>query len=272
MDVTFVGLRKWISVGNRTLGRYKVGLSFGDLLLKSGLSSKAYGNSVNLLDPFKSGYVDLPEQFDYWPAIFIKHIDCSPKLETVIGSAIVTQPSRYFVNEPSSMRMSQTNIVGVEPENIARISENQPLLSSAVAALLRANHSKNSTKLSRFSDIVKAKMKTTFRRVHMSQPDVPRRMLASSSGFTWWTKYYNSIKHFADYDATQKHRLRIFDSELENQQEFHFLRDWSDCVDMLKSSDKITRKPVRRKAYAQVKIDVQVRRCPDTFRCYSLNK
>lgn len=39
------------------MGRYKIEMSFAELSMKSGPSSKKDGDSVNFLDPFRAGYV-----------------------------------------------------------------------------------------------------------------------------------------------------------------------------------------------------------------------
>lgn len=55
--MTFVGLRNWAQIPVRSLGKFKIQIALGDVLLTSGPSSKPYGHSFNLLDPLKSGYV-----------------------------------------------------------------------------------------------------------------------------------------------------------------------------------------------------------------------
>lgn len=57
VEATFAGLRHCKNLPPRTMGRYKIEMSFAELNLKSGPSSKKYGDSVNFLDPFRDGYV-----------------------------------------------------------------------------------------------------------------------------------------------------------------------------------------------------------------------
>lgn len=57
MEVTFAGLRHCKNLPARTIGRYKIEMSFAELSMKSGPSSKKYGDSLNFLDPFRVGYV-----------------------------------------------------------------------------------------------------------------------------------------------------------------------------------------------------------------------
>lgn len=106
----------------RTLGRYKIEICFAELSLKSGPSSKSYGQSVNFLDPFKTGCVvsnaihpvvifkfkntnlflkNLPEQFEYWPPLIIKHIDCSSKKEVILGAIMISKPNIFYVTDPT---------------------------------------------------------------------------------------------------------------------------------------------------------------------------
>lgn len=255
------------------MGRYKIGFSFGDLWLKSGLSSRAYGNAVNLLDPFQSGYVDLPEQFDYWPSIFIKHIDCSAKTETIIGSATLVHANRYLI-EIDNRDAERSTLRNADSTQCDLGSEHQPLLESGkdpTGAIMKLKtQSQGFINMHRLTRLMKKRLQPL---TSKDNPvDSSQRMLSSLSGFTWWTKYYNSIKYSSDYDCTQKHRLCIYDAELEQQAEFGRLRDWSDCVDLHKMPEKCARKMQPRKVYAQMKIDIQVRRCSDSLKCYSLNK
>lgn len=57
VDVTFAGLRMWNAAPIRAQGKFKVEIRFGELMLRSGPSSKAFHESVNFLDPFKSSLV-----------------------------------------------------------------------------------------------------------------------------------------------------------------------------------------------------------------------
>lgn len=56
VEVTFAGMRHCKHLPVRTMGRYKIEMSFAELSMKSGPSSKKYGDSVNFLDPFRAGY------------------------------------------------------------------------------------------------------------------------------------------------------------------------------------------------------------------------
>lgn len=51
---------------NRSLGKFKIQIALGDVLLKSGPSSKPYGTSFNLLDPLRSGYVVSSSDFSFY--------------------------------------------------------------------------------------------------------------------------------------------------------------------------------------------------------------
>ena len=57
VEVTFAGLRHCKNLPTRTVGRYKMEMSFAELSIKSGPSGKKHGDSVNFLDPFRTGYV-----------------------------------------------------------------------------------------------------------------------------------------------------------------------------------------------------------------------
>lgn len=39
----------------------------------------------------------LPEQFEYWPPLIVKHIDCSSKKEVTIGIAMISKSRKLYV-------------------------------------------------------------------------------------------------------------------------------------------------------------------------------
>ena len=57
LEALFAGLRNIKGYMGRTAGHYKIEICFGELNLKSGISSKSYGKCYNFLDPFAAGYV-----------------------------------------------------------------------------------------------------------------------------------------------------------------------------------------------------------------------
>lgn len=73
LEVTFAGIRNASKLSQSSSGRYKIELTMGDLKLLSGFSGKTFKANLNFLDPHASGYLLLPDQFQYWPSIIIKH-------------------------------------------------------------------------------------------------------------------------------------------------------------------------------------------------------
>lgn len=76
--------------------------------------------------------------------------------------------------------------------------------------------------------------------------------------YTWWTKFYNSIKSNNNLDRAQKHSLIIFDSELENRRELRNLHDWAEPVPLLNRNGQ--KKEIIEKPYANMKINVKVQK------------
>lgn len=294
VDVTFVGLRSWHDCPSRSQGRYAIGLCFGDLRLQSGLTGRAFGHSLNMLDPFKSGYVQLPEQLDYWPSLYVQHLDCAPKVAAIVGAATVVRSGRYLIDDVADRTAANASlacVLSVKSPPTAERSEQQPLLRDALDSEQRPTIGPQTTasRLARLSRLLKAKLGAAIRSqrfartnaTHSESPQPPplaRLALSSQAGFTWWTKYYNSVPLTGagdEGDRTQKHRLRVLDAELEAETELGGLRDWADRVEMLPVLAERPRRSttaMRRKAYAVLKVDVKVRRCTEAFRCYSLNR
>lgn len=300
VEVTFVGLRHWKKCPHKTLGRYLIDFVFGELQLRSGLSSKPFGCSMNLIDPFKSGYVTLPEDPAFWPAISLRHVDCSSRHERVIGAAQHTQAGNYFMRKAARAKATWESIALQMPDDLAHGDDNerQALLDDGDPAESNAARKPHRTRSKRFASLLKhhikrAKTAASKQSVDRGSANTPRpkyQTLAGGSqvGLTWWTKYYNSVRQ-PDGDGdmfggtTHKHRLTVYDTELELCEEFGYLRDWSDCVDMVvvghgdKPLEKKHQKagkggPTTVRSYAQLKIDVKVRKCDNSFDCFSLNK
>lgn len=217
-------------------------------------------------------------ELEYWPALCVKHIDCSSaKNETVFGASTVTQTGRYFREESCPVRGSLESCALDVGNNNTSASDKQPLIPDAANSLLLKGKGKAPAstvpfriRLSRL--VALALHPTTWQPTSSTGPAKTSshstyRTLSSCAGFTWWTKFYNSVQHSDDYDCSQKHRLRIFHAELESVPEFGGLRDWSDRLDMLPAGQSSSSS-----VYAQMKIDVKVRRCSDSFSCFTFNK
>lgn len=184
IEVSFVGIRHAIKMPSSSAGRYKVELSMGELKLSSGFSGKAYKTNLNFLNPHASGYLMLPDQIQFWPPITIKHLDCSHKIPTVLGAAMIRRPDKFFAKEkPKKMQrflLNQNANDDVEAQAVEEdIDENQPLLRSAKASnywLIR--RALSSFKMPRFLQ---------------SRRESSHMFLSPLEGdYAWWTKFYNS--------------------------------------------------------------------------------
>lgn len=57
LEATIAGIRNADGFPIRIIGKYKIGISFGELILKSGPSGKLLGKSLHFLEPFIEGFV-----------------------------------------------------------------------------------------------------------------------------------------------------------------------------------------------------------------------
>lgn len=81
-----------------------------------------------------------------------------------------------------------------------------------------------------FSKICK-KVETPFKPKKHEVKFLFDRTKFGEENFTWWTKFYNSMNHHSDdKEPTLKHKLVIFDRELEKQSEYRFLQDWAETM------------------------------------------
>lgn len=52
----------------------------------------------------------LPEQFEYWPPVIIKHIDCSSKKEVTIGMAMISKSRKLYIEATIPYRAKEVTI------------------------------------------------------------------------------------------------------------------------------------------------------------------
>lgn len=77
------------------------------------------------------------------------------------------------------------------------------------------------------------------------------------SKFTWWTKFYNSLNS-EHKGGIEKHRLRIFDCELERIVEFSNLNDWAEPMKLLKGTNSKKLSRPKDVTYGMLKCNVRV--------------
>lgn len=185
VDVTFVGVRGASKLSLFSSGRYKIELSMGELIMSSGFSGKAYKKNLNFIDPHASAYLMLPDQFEFWPPIIIKHLDCSHKKSTVLGAAMIRRPEKFFVEEkPKEIRRF---LIASDPEvetevrqtkiEMMDVEENEPLLGNKIDRF----------KMKRLLNTYKF---PKFLQFSLNDQETTRKTLENE--FTWWTKFYNS--------------------------------------------------------------------------------
>lgn len=213
MEIIFAGIRNASKISHFTSGRYKIEITMGELNLSSGFSSKAFKKNLNFLDPFASGYLLLPEQFQFWPPIIIKHLDCSHKIPTVIGASMIRRPEKFFVDEKPKViqrfllnKSVSEDVEAQLPVATFEIEESEPLLKAnniASSNLKAMRLAINRLNLPKF-----LQMKDEGNRIHPSSLE---------NEYTWWTKFYNSNRE-ADYRNDCIHQLTVcfdlnFDAE-----------------------------------------------------------
>lgn len=77
------------------------------------------------------------------------------------------------------------------------------------------------------------------------------------SKFTWWTKFYNSL-NYEHKGGIEKHRLRIFDCELEKLVEFNNLTDWAEPMKLLKGTNSKKLSGPKDVTYGILKCNIRV--------------
>ena len=143
------------------------------------------------------------------------------------------------------------------------MSENQPLLENNDIDLKRFRNSRKSSKslikipLSKFS-------RFSSRKRYKDESVVTKKQTDIANTYSWWTKFYNSQHFIKDHDHSQKHGLKIYNSELENQPEFNGFYDWAEPIDILKRMSSKKSSEFKDIAYAQLKCCIEVRKWSGT--------
>ncbi|KAJ6640633.1 Fer-1-like protein 6 [Pseudolycoriella hygida] len=214
-------------------------MSFAELNMKSGPSGKKYGDSVNFLDPYRTGYVSLPAETKYWPPIVIKHMDCSTKKETAVGAAMFTNTEKFLEKR---VKLSDKR-PHIESNDVIKKNgtDTEPFLmkrsASQIIKLLNFRRKKNSKC-----------------RTFVAKND---KQHVLENKFTWWTKFYNSLNH-ENKGGIEKHRLRIFDCELEKLAEYSNLTDWAEPMTLMKGTNSKKSSGPKDVAYGMLKCNIRV--------------
>lgn len=240
IEITFAGIRNAISLSTFISGRYKIELSIGEVLLTSSFSNKMYKNNLNFLDPYASGYVLLPEQFQFWPPVIVRHFDCSFKKPQMIGAAMIRRPEKFFViDKPKYLQkflfnnQAEEETIEIEEEN-----ERKPLLgvTNIAEKNLIIQRALSRCKIPR---IFQSNSKSEF-----------VDCISLDNEYTWWTKFYNSNRE-PEFKNETLHQLTIYPNELEKRNEFENFHDWAYPIE-LKSENK---------SYATLKASIKISKC-----------
>lgn len=172
----------------------------------------------------------------YWPPIVIKHIDCSSKKEATIGAAMFSNTEKFLENE-TNRSAAQSVVESIHSHHNG--TESDPLLVKKLTnkiSIFRRFRGKNE------------------RRTSTSKAN---RRETVESKFTWWTKFYNSLNHEHE-GGIEKHRLRIFDCELEEVEEFSNLTDWAEPMKLLKGTNTKKLSGPKDVTYGLLKCNIRV--------------
>ncbi|KAL5291464.1 hypothetical protein ACFFRR_010702, partial [Megaselia abdita] len=219
----FAGLRNCQKISlHQISGRYKIKILIGDLQLFSGLSDLKIKNSVLFSSIYVAGVVTLSEQLEYWPPIFVNHIDCS---RTDCGKEDDIILNVGFEDTPQNER---TILLKRKPKaNIMEI----------------------------FKKIFKKPM------VKSKDPgqDLDTTMLTKD--YTWWTKFYNSAETSVHHKNIHKTSLVIYNSELENQAEFNNLQDWAVSVPLVRGNKNRKNANSKEEVYGILRCQIRIKPC-----------
>lgn len=240
----FAGLRNCQKISfNQISGRYKIKVLIGDLQLFSGLSELKVKNSILFSSIYVAGVVTLSEQLEYWPPIFVNHIDCSRKNQEIsIGAALIANTSQFLVEAADC---------GKEEDTILNVGFEDTL------------HNEKTILLKKHKLSVTEKIKNFFKR-HMSKSKDPSQKDDNdftTKQFTWWTKFYNSTETTINAKNLDKTSLVVYKSELENQAEFSHLQDWAGSVPLVKGIKNKKNANAKEELYGILRCQISIKPC-----------
>ncbi|KAL7052520.1 hypothetical protein ACKWTF_004888 [Chironomus riparius] len=254
IEVTFAGIRNALKISSFTSARFKIQLSMGELALMSSFSLKGYKKNLNFIDPYASGYLLLPEEFQFWPPIVIQHVDISHKNTTTVGAAMIRRPEQFFVEDkPKELQRflipttnSKTIVEGSDV--MIEMDEKVPLLGSSKieGSFLYIKRMLNNFNLSKFLMLpIQSKQVKT---------------ILIENQYTWWTKFYNSYRD-ASLHNESLHDLKIYKCELEKLLDFEYLSDWATPIDLFRAKEDSSDKSLAGEKYATLKCSIKIAKC-----------
>ncbi|KAM7358215.1 ferlin family C2 domain-containing myoferlin misfire [Cochliomyia hominivorax] len=227
LEVIFAGFRNYLKK-NFLTSKHRVKIMMGDLTLTSGLSTTPIRNSMNFLISYACGVVSLPEQLDYWPAIIATDVAIFTKQqETTLGATLIANSKRYLQKEKITPCIPQEHIskddldyitINLEKGNSGtEISETKPLIPKVSNSYWRKI----------FNKLKKSSQEAQTENFNLKE-------IYDENEYSWWTKFYNSsfIEPCIALNSF-KHKLCIYQNELEKQPEFSYLSDWAEPLSMV---------------------------------------
>lgn len=254
IEVTFAGIRNASKISNFTSARFKIQLTMREIVLMSSISHKGYKKNFNFIDPYASGYLLLPEEFQFWPAIIIQHIDQSHKNTAVVGAAMIRRPEHFFVDDkPKELQrflipMTSSKTMDERKNVTVDIDENMPLLG---ASEIKGTYNYIKTMLNNFNI-------SKFLLLPKHSKQVNTIMIENQ--YTWWTKFYNSYRD-SSLRNDNLHVLKIYNCELEKQIDFEYLTDWATPIDLYRNKEESSSKSIKSEKYATLKCSIKIVKC-----------
>lgn len=211
-------------------------LEFGNSTLSMGPCSRILGRSCNFVDCVKSCEVYLPEKLSYWPPIVLKHR--REKSAKLIGITVISNAQQFFrenqlwtPHKENSVKLGDppekkpSKIVNDEKVEGGGLNFAKSFIKSTMSSFLnyRAHVEENASKNMDIEQGIPLEIPTSAIATDTSQK------------LTWWLKFFNSVEENSENFSESIHKLKIYQSELENQPEFGHFRDWADVFEMVRA-------------------------------------
>lgn len=245
VEVMFAGLRNCQKISfNQISGKYKIKILIGDLQLFSGLSDLKIKNSILFSSIYVAGIVTLPEQLEYWPPIFVNHLDCSRKNQEIsIGAALIANTSQFLDETGADGCKEEDTILNVGYED--------------------TTHNEKTILLKKDKLSVIEMIKNLFKRRIPKSKDPSQKDDEDviTKEYTWWTKFYNSTETSIHIKSSQKSSLVVYQSELENQAEFSHLQDWAVSVPLVKGIKNRKNANAKEEVYGILRCQIRIKPC-----------
>lgn len=160
----------------------------------------------------------LPEQYDYWPPLVLKHYEHSGKKEIVTGAAILKHPEKFLLstikklNKNHLIQISDTEDEGTEHQQSSH-KETEPLITK-VKAKAKPKEPLQSKKFKlTFGDKMKKMWggipSLSAKKFKKIVPESSDTSLILNEVYSWWTKYYNARETMKGNPNDKKHLITV---------------------------------------------------------------